>query len=158
VLRRVALVTCKELPDLDEDTRRLIAPLAARGMAATPAIWDDPEVDWKYFDLVVVRSCWDYVCRRHEFLEWVARVPYLANPAAVLAWNTHKGYLRDLAVRNVPIVPTSWLPPQEEWTPYEFGERELIGNRRATICLQLRARDVRNEISRNEEPGEAKGR
>jgi hypothetical protein len=81
VLRRVALVTCKELPDLDEDTRRLIAPLAARGMAATPAVWDDPEVDWKYFDLVVVRSCWDYVCRRHEFLEWVARVPYLANPA-----------------------------------------------------------------------------
>jgi hypothetical protein len=41
---RVALVTCKELPDFDEDTRRLIAPLAARGIAATAAVWDDPEV------------------------------------------------------------------------------------------------------------------
>lgn len=121
-LRRVALVTCKELPDLDEDTRRLIAPLAARGMAATPAVWDDPEVDWNRFDLVVVRSCWDYVSRRDEFLEWAARVPYVANPAAVLAWNTHKSYLRDLAVRGVPIVPTTWLPPRKEWTPPESGD------------------------------------
>jgi hypothetical protein len=121
-LLRVALVTCKELPDLDEDTRRLIGPLAARGIAATAAIWDDPEVDWKYFDLVVVRSCWDYVSRRNEFLEWASRVPKLANPAAVLAWNTHKGYLRDLAARDVPIVPTTRLPPDEKWTAPERGD------------------------------------
>ncbi len=122
MLRRVALVTCKEIPDLDEDTRRLIAPLAARGIAVTAAVWDAPEVDWKYFDLVVVRSCWDYVSRRDEFLAWATRVPNLANPAAVLAWNTHKGYLRELAVRDVPIVPTTWLPPKEEWTPPERGD------------------------------------
>ena len=33
----------------------------------------------------------------------------LLNPAAVLTWNTHKGYLRDLADQGVPIVPTAWV-------------------------------------------------
>jgi hypothetical protein len=122
VLWRVALVTCRDLPDLDEDTRRLIAPLAARGISATPAIWDDPDVDWTRFDLAVVRSCWDYVPRRDEFLEWAARVPSLANPATVLAWNTHKSYLQELAGRDVPMVPTKWLQPQDEWTPPELGD------------------------------------
>jgi hypothetical protein len=53
----VALATCKELPQLDEDSRRLILPLAARGVSATPAAWDDGKIDWARFDLVVVRSC-----------------------------------------------------------------------------------------------------
>jgi hypothetical protein len=30
-LPQVALATCRELPQLDADTQRLIAPLAARG-------------------------------------------------------------------------------------------------------------------------------
>lgn len=120
--RRVALVTCRDLPDLDDDTRHLIAPLAARGLAATAVVWDDPEVNWNGFDLAVVRSCWDYASRRDEFLEWAARVPILANPAAVLAWNTHKGYLRDLAGRDVPIVPTTWLDTMDKWMPPERGE------------------------------------
>jgi hypothetical protein len=119
--RRVALATCRELPQLDEDTRRLIAPLAGRGILATPAVWDDPQVDWARFDLVVVRSCWDYVPRRDEFLEWAASVRQLANPAALLAWNTHKSYLRDLAACGVPIVPTTWLEPTQNWTPPESG-------------------------------------
>jgi hypothetical protein len=90
----IALVTCAELPELDEDSRRLIEPLALRGVSATPAVWDDVTVNWTRFDLVVVRSCWDYVARRAAFLEWARRVPLLANPAAVLTWNTDKRYLR----------------------------------------------------------------
>jgi hypothetical protein len=120
--RRVALATCRNLPNLDEDTRRLIAPLAARGISATPAVWDDLDVDWASFDLVVIRSCWDYVARRTDFLEWTARVPRLANPPAVIAWNTHKTYLRDLEVRAIPIVPTTWLQPEEDWTAPETGD------------------------------------
>ena len=120
-LRKVALATCRELPHLDADTRRLIAPLAARGIKATPAVWDDPDVDWARFDLVVVRSCWDYAARRREFLEWAARVPRLANPAPVLAWNTDKSYLSDLAARGIPVVPTEWLRPGQAWSFPERG-------------------------------------
>ena len=42
-------------------TRRCsIEALAARGVDASPAVWDDDGVDWAHFDLVVVRSTWDY--------------------------------------------------------------------------------------------------
>jgi hypothetical protein len=120
-LLQVALATCRELPQLDADTRRLMAPLAARGVVATPAVWDDPDVAWARFDLVVVRSCWDYAGRRREFLDWAARVPGLANPAPVLTWNTEKSYLSDLAARGIRIVPTDWLRPGRAWSLPDRG-------------------------------------
>ena len=105
--RTVALVTCAEVPDLDPDDRLLLHPLAGQGIQVTAAVWDDPAVDWASFDLVVLRSTWDYAARRDEFVAWAAAVPRLANPADVVAWNTDKRYLRELAVAGVPVVPTS---------------------------------------------------
>ena len=119
---RVALVTCREVPDLDPDTRLLMAPLEARGAIARAAVWDDPSVDWGSFDLAVVRSCWDYPLRRAEFLAWAHRVPRLANPAHVLEWNTDKRYLQQLAARGAPVVPTRWLTPSEQWNVPTGGE------------------------------------
>lgn len=113
----VALATCRDLPDLFEDDAPLVPALAALGVDATPAVWDDPAVDWDRFDLVVVRSTWDYVPRREEFLAWARAVPRLANPADVLVWNTDKRYLRDLEVAGVPVVPTTWLSPGDPYTP-----------------------------------------
>lgn len=119
---QVALVTCAEVPDLDPDTRLLIEPLAARGVTAVPAVWDDPHVDWSSFDLAIVRSCWDYSLRRDRFLGWARQVPRLANPADVLAWNTDKRYLHRLAASGIPVVPTTWLAAGQAWTPPEQGE------------------------------------
>jgi glutathione synthase/RimK-type ligase-like ATP-grasp enzyme len=111
----VALVTCSALPDLDPDDRLVIEPLRARGVDAVPAVWDDPAVDWSGFDLVVVRDTWDYMPRLTEFLAWADTVPALRNPAPVLHWNTHKGYLRDLEAAGVPVTPTTWLEPADEF-------------------------------------------
>jgi hypothetical protein len=36
VAPRIALVTCAQVPELDADTRGLLRPLAARGVAAEP--------------------------------------------------------------------------------------------------------------------------
>jgi hypothetical protein len=110
---RVALVTCAALPDLDPDDRLLIDPLAAAGVTATPAVWDDERVDWSVFDLVVLRSAWDYAPRREAFVAWSASIPRLLNPANVVAWNTDKRYLAELAAAGVPAVPTGWLAPQD---------------------------------------------
>jgi hypothetical protein len=107
----VALVTCREFPNLDEDDRLVLPELATRGITAVPVSWDDDAVDWDGFDLAVVRSTWDYVDRPGEFLAWAQSVPRLANPASVLRWNTDKRYLRDLAGAGVPVVPTTWLEP-----------------------------------------------
>ena len=114
---RVALVTCRELPGLDEDDQLLFAPLAARGIAAEPAVWDDPEVDWAAYDLVVIRNPWDYFYRREQFVAWAAAVPRLANPAAVVAWNTDKRYLATLADGGVPVVPTTWIGADDTFEP-----------------------------------------
>ncbi len=109
----VALVTCAKLPAGTADERALVVALAARGVAATFAVWDDPAVDWAAFRLVVIRSTWDYHHRRDAFVAWaerVAAVTALWNPATTVRWNTHKGYLRDLAAAGIPTVPTMWLP------------------------------------------------
>jgi hypothetical protein len=108
---RVALVTCAQIPDLEDDDRLLLAPLAARGISAEPAVWDDPAVDWAAYDLVVLRSTWDYAPRRAEFVAWAAARANLANPADLVAWNTDKRYLRELAAAGVPTIPTEWVEP-----------------------------------------------
>jgi glutathione synthase/RimK-type ligase-like ATP-grasp enzyme len=112
---RVALVTCAELPDLDPDDRLLLAPLADRGLRADAVVWDDPAVDWSAYDLVVLRSPWDYVGRRDAFVAWAAGVPALVNPADVVAWNTDKHYLAELAAAGLPVVPTTWVAPDDAW-------------------------------------------
>jgi hypothetical protein len=111
---RIALVTCATLPDLDPDDQLLIEPMRDSGVDAVAAVWDDPGVDWSAFDLIVIRSTWDYPARRREFLEWTRRVGRLVNAADVIEWNTDKGYLRDLASVGVPVVPTSWVAPHDE--------------------------------------------
>ena len=108
----VALATCADVPNLDEDGPALLAALAARGVAGLPAVWD-AEVDWERFDLVVVRSAWDYAERRDEFLAWAAGLPRVLNPLPVLRWSTDKHYLADLEAAGVPVVPTLFLEPGE---------------------------------------------
>ncbi|MEH0984270.1 ATP-grasp domain-containing protein [Micromonospora sp. CPCC 205556] len=120
---RVALITCSGLVDLDPDDRLVLGPLAARGVLADVAAWDDPAVDWSGYDLAVLRSPWDYALRRDEFVAWAATVPTLVNPADVVRWNTDKRYLGELAAAGVPTVPTAWMLPGESWTlPADHGE------------------------------------
>jgi glutathione synthase/RimK-type ligase-like ATP-grasp enzyme len=110
-LRRVALATCAEVASGDEDAPAVVAALGARGIAAESKVWDDPKVDWAAFDLVVVRSTWDYAERRDQFLGWAASLPRVLNDVDVLTWNTDKHYLRDLERAGVPVVPTRFLEP-----------------------------------------------
>src|SRR5947208_12420337 len=104
---RVALVTCAAFPQLGEDEPLLLDALRERGVGAEPAVWDDPTVDWAGYDLVVVRSAWDYSSRRDQFVEWARSVPRLLNPADVIEWNTDKRYLATLA----RAVPTQFVEP-----------------------------------------------
>jgi hypothetical protein len=105
----IAFVTCARLPELDADDRLAVAPLAELGVKVTPAVWDDDTVDWDRFDLAVIRSTWDYTDRRDQFVAWARSVPRLVNPAEIVAWNTDKRYLDDLADSGIPVVSTSWI-------------------------------------------------
>ncbi len=93
---------------MDQDLPLLLDAARKRGIDAEIVNWDDSTVDWSAYDQVIVRSCWDYILRRDEFLAWTASVPRLHNSHAVISWNTDKVYLRQLEAAGVPIIETRW--------------------------------------------------
>lgn len=112
-MKRFALVTSRDVGDLDEDMKPLLSALREAGACAEPVVWDDPAVDWPGYDLAVLRSTWDYVTRCDEFLAWADRVTRLANPAPSLRWNTDKHYLLDFQGAGLPAVPTHFIEPAD---------------------------------------------
>jgi glutathione synthase/RimK-type ligase-like ATP-grasp enzyme len=107
---RIALVTT-DVPELLEhefDLEPLLAEFARRGAPAEAAVWHDAAVDWSRFDLIVMRSPWDYTLRTAEFLAWLDLLDpsRVLNPPALIRWNFDKRYLLDLAEHGVSIVPT----------------------------------------------------
>ena len=110
---RIALATSQKWPLLHPDDQQLLAELRNLGADPVPAVWTDVAIDWSAFDLVVIRSCWDYHLRLAEFLRWLegldrARVP-VGNPSKVVRWNSHKGYLVELERRGVAIPATQFV-------------------------------------------------
>ena len=109
---KLALATATFVIDDDEDMPPLLEAARACEVDSTVVPWDDPDVDWSAFDLVVLRSTWDYVHRYDEFLTWLRRVDAvtrLRNPIAVVEWSTDKRYLTDLDQAGVPVVPTAFV-------------------------------------------------
>ncbi len=115
--RSIAFVTYAERPEGQPDDLLTLAPLAARGIAVTPAVWSDTAVEWTGFDAVVVRSPWDYFHHLDAFLAWLDRLEQagtrLFNPPSILRPNTDKAYLRRLEAQGVPVVPTAWPSEQD---------------------------------------------
>jgi hypothetical protein len=109
----VTLVTCRELPEPDPDEQPLLAALAAAGIDARMAAWDDPDVDWNASPLTVIRSTWNYADDRDGFITWAHRVAasrtVLRNPLSTISANTHKSYLAGLERAELQVVPTRWL-------------------------------------------------
>jgi len=113
---RVALVGARAARGLDEDMPALEAAVAAAGLVADVRDWDDPAARWSDYDLALLRSTWDYTDRLEEFRGWLAHVSRqtrLHNPEPVVAWNTDKHYLRDLAALGLPAVPSAFIEPDE---------------------------------------------
>lgn len=113
---RIALATAAGEPALDAEGRLLLGALAAAGVDAVPAVWDGGAQDWAAYDLVVVRSTWDYPPRRPAFLAWaehVDDVSRILNGPDLLAWTTDKRYLAALEDAGLPVVRSQFLSPGE---------------------------------------------
>jgi hypothetical protein len=115
---RAAIVTTDD-PRVAWDTDRpfLQSALGARGIEASHPYWWDLSVDWDAFDIVIVRSPWDYHERRPEFLAWLEvmdDVTACHNPARVMRWNLDKHYLGDLADQGVATIATRYAATLDE--------------------------------------------
>lgn len=109
VMPRIAVVTCRELPEPDVDETITLEALSALGLEVEMAAWNDVSVDWGSFDVAVLRSCWDYPEFYMEFMDWLDRVETLVpvmNPVGIVRKNLDKRYLGELSEQGVPIVPT----------------------------------------------------
>jgi glutathione synthase/RimK-type ligase-like ATP-grasp enzyme len=111
---RIALATYERAPLLAPDDQRLVRPLQALGFDVEPVVWSDEGAAWESFDVVVVRSCWDYHRRVAEFFGWLNRLERggvrVFNSLPLVRWNSNKRYLLDLAQRGAMTIPTRLVP------------------------------------------------
>jgi glutathione synthase/RimK-type ligase-like ATP-grasp enzyme len=126
-LSRIAIATCADYADLKVDDELLRAELATRGVEAVSVVWDREGSELDGFGACLVSSTWDYHEKHEEFLTWTQRVATampLWNEAETIAWNSNKTYLRQLAERGVPTVPTVWLKQGEHLSLDELLARQ----------------------------------
>lgn len=103
-------------PTLHADDALVLPLLAAAGATYTEVPWEavqafDPATRY------VFRNTWDYHRRPADFRAWLDHAATsgarLINPATLIHWNLHKGYLAQLHHAGVPIVPTQFVRPGE---------------------------------------------
>ncbi|RDV25509.1 hypothetical protein DXV75_09425 [Alteromonas aestuariivivens] len=125
-MSRVAFLSMDNLEDFFVYDDLLAEPLARAGWQVSSVPWRDSAINWNDYDVVVVRSCWDYQQSPQEFEQCLRRInessAQLQNPLDLMLWNLHKTYLKELAEKGVPIVPTAWAEHfNRDWLEQQFA-------------------------------------
>jgi glutathione synthase/RimK-type ligase-like ATP-grasp enzyme len=107
----IRFITYSSQPAITSDDALAVEALRNHGISVAAQPWDAP-LDGRA--PAVLRSCWNYHLNPSGFLSWIdlqeaTGMPFWNHPATV-RWNLDKSYLRDLAQRGCPIVPTVFLP------------------------------------------------
>jgi hypothetical protein len=101
----------------DPDTPLLLRGLAEAGFRVSAPVWHDPTVDWAAFDLLVIRSPWDYPERYAEFTGWLDRAAgrtRILNAPDLIRWNIDKRYLDDFHTLGIPVIPYAFCTTPAE--------------------------------------------
>ncbi|HTH55415.1 MAG TPA: hypothetical protein VL728_05175 [Cyclobacteriaceae bacterium] len=111
--KKIAFVTSSVKPDFAVDDLHAVESLKLSGAEVHPLPWDDDGVEWTAFDLVVLRSCWNYQAHPEKFRRWIDHLERdqvnLANSGKTAKWNLHKGYLKELCEQGVHTPETIWV-------------------------------------------------
>lgn len=84
-------------PEPLADEVPVVQALRAKGYAVDCPAWDDDTVNWQAYNMVIVRTCWNYMEDTNAFLRWLAarneeNCPLYNSPKTIL-WNINKNYL-----------------------------------------------------------------
>ncbi len=111
-MRRCAFLTMGRREGFVIYDRLAHEPLRRLGWHVEEVPWRREGVDWDRYEVVVIRSPWDYHHDPDAFLTVLEAIDRsaarLENALPVVRWNLDKTYLRDLDARGIPIVPTVW--------------------------------------------------
>src|SRR4051812_23546440 len=111
----IALATSEKFPQLYGGEALIVPELERVGLTARPVVWTDPSIDWASYDVVVIRTIWDYFERYTEFRAWLEQLKRVGarvlNPVPMIEMNCDKLYLRALDERGIATVPTCWIAP-----------------------------------------------
>lgn len=114
--KRLALITWSGLPQGALSERLLLPHLAEAGIDTQIVDWSSAGFQPSQFDLLVLRSCWDYHLRGAEFTEWLRRAVRevrVLNDLTTVLWNRNKFYLRELESQGIEIAPTIFATGRE---------------------------------------------
>lgn len=133
-MRSIAFLTMDSLEGFVAYDHLAIEPLARRGFCVAEIPWRCKNVSWDDYELVVIRSPWDYQQDPDAFLSVLEEIHAsragLQNELRTVRWNIHKTYLRDLLSRGIHIVPTVWLDRLDsDALPHlfrELGCRQIV--------------------------------
>lgn len=107
---KVGLLTSKKFISALEEDRLLLEDLQAQNINAVQVVWDNGEIDFKTFDLIIVRAVWDYFKRFKEFSGWLdfaeSEKANILNAPAIIRENINKLYLKKLSNDGVSIIPS----------------------------------------------------
>ncbi len=111
--KRCALLSMDITDDFYVYDYMLIEPMSKYGWIAEEVSWRNESVNWDDYDVVIVRSTWDYQDAPDAFMKTMQAIDnssaVLENSLATLEWNINKAYLKDIEEQGVRIVPTRWF-------------------------------------------------
>ena len=125
---KIGLVTCREFPGLTEDDQLLIPAFKERKIVAKPVIWNDGPLHPNEYDLLIIRSPWDYYLSTAEYIAWMNKVSAagykILNKPEVIKKNLHKSYIKELQRRGVLTADTMFIPKKSILKLEEVFERK----------------------------------
>ena len=109
-MQKICFLSTDNLEDFYVWDDLLVPHFAAKGFEVDVVSWHATDVDWSDYELVIVRSTWDYQDDPNAFTEVLANIEasntVLANPFALMQWNISKWYLQALADDGITIIPS----------------------------------------------------
>ena len=93
----------------DEDTL-LLQFLLSKGLDVHREKWTDTAVDWSAYDLVILKSPWDYIDNITAFNNWLSSLTVpLLNPYEIVRWNSDKHYIKEMMEDGMPVIPAAYI-------------------------------------------------
>ena len=112
-MKHCAFLSMDSLEDFFYYDQMLFEPLKAAGWLVEEVSWRKTDVDWNVYDVVVIRTAWDYQDDVEDFMACLQRIEAssakLQNSLKIVEWNISKSYLKDLQNQGINIVPTLWF-------------------------------------------------